>query len=153
MVDTSEEHSTVDHMTTTAVTIALLVLLTGAGVTTLLRRRATRTTRTDPSTGHAPGAPEDAASTAERPRPRDPRIGRVAQAYADGAIDERTIGTAARILGIDKDEARRRLEAAATADTTSGTAGGGNGARRPVDRAKKRKKNKQARRSRQTNRR
>lgn len=153
MVDTPGEHSTVDHMTTTtAVTIALLVLLTGAGVTTLLRRRATRTTRTDPSTGHAPGAPEDAASTAERPRPRDPRIGRVAQAYADGAIDERTIGTAARILGIDKDEARRRLEAAATADTTSGTTGG-NGARRPVDRAKKRKKNKQARRSRQTNRR
>jgi len=79
------------------------------------------------------------------------RVAKVTEAYRRGEIDERMVGAAARVLGIERQEAIKRLEQAGALDgavTTTGRAPA-----RPADRDKRRKKNKQARRSRQGNRR
>jgi hypothetical protein len=139
MVDTCAAGATVDGMSSELLIIVILVALVpgvGALGVLLTRRKITRRA----------GAIAGEMATGPRAALRDEKVSRVAEAYAEGAIDERTLGAAARVLGIDAEEARRRLEGAAQAGNLTTP-------RKPVDRDRKRKKNKQAKKSRQANRR
>lgn len=75
------------------------------------------------------------------------RVARVKEGVESGEIDDRMVGAAARMIGISKDEARRRLEQAGEITNPVGAH------RRPVDRDKRRKKKQQAKRSKRANRR
>lgn len=144
-------------MSTTAIVITIV---TGVPLVALMAgivmRRRSSAGRTHPVAGNdaAHGAagndtsqPADSTVVA-----RDHRIERVKEAYESGEIDERMIGTAARVLGIDKEEARRRIEGASATGAAS-VDPAERERRRAKSRAQNRKKNKQSKKSRQANRR
>jgi hypothetical protein len=87
-------------------------------------------------------------------RPKAGQVRQVAEAYNRGEIDEKTIRTAAKVLGISAEEASRRLESAAEQDAPLSPA---EAKAKAVVTAKqrdaRRKKNKQSKKSRQGNRR
>lgn len=154
MVDRPGTGTTVRAMTTDSIlvvlgSISILAILT-VGIRSIRPRRSAPDTAKTSAAGERPesrtgGEEQSSGGT------RDPRVERVSEAYANGEIDERMLTTAARALGIEKEEARRRLEGAATAHGTATT--GEREKQRAQARAKNRKKNKQAKRSRQANRR
>lgn len=172
MVDTPGTDATVTRMNSTLVIVIVLVALlltVGFATTLMLRRKVVRRAegiandegarlrgqlvehlerKARKEAGRPAGVRRDGEEIDEGAGKALDRVGRVAEAYANGEIDERMVGAAARMLGIDKQEALKRLESAGAAAGSVSTPG-----RRPVDRAKKRKKNKQAKRSRQANRR
>lgn len=152
MVDIFLAKTTVRCMTSNSILILLGIcgVLGSLGGLVFLR---TRKLSGNKVAGTIPAAPETpaASETTTSAGKQEPRIERVATAYENGEIDERMLRTAARALGINVEEARARLEGAAEADTASGTS------ERMKNRAhvstRNRKKNKQAKRSRQANRR
>ena len=154
MVDISLAKTTVRCMTSNSILI-LLGICSVLGVFGGLVFLRTRKRIGNEVAGTMPTAPETRTETAPETvtsaGKREPRIERVATAYENGEIDERMLRTAARALGINTEEARARLEGAAEADTSSGTAE--RMKNRANVRTQNRKKNKQAKRSRQTNRR
>lgn len=156
MVDIHGTGTTVAPMSTDSILVLLggLAVLVGSVLGgQALRRKRDRKSAGNAATRQSSGATdagvpgENDAATAKR----DPRIDRVAEAYANGEIDERMLTTAAHTLGISKDEARQRLAGAAETRGTAGT--DDREKKRAQARAKNRKKNKQAKRSRQANRR
>lgn len=145
-IDTSPKPSTVSAMIIAIVLVAVLVVVLLSLV--LLRRSVGRRVQQSVSAMAAP----DAVSGADRPKAGQVR--QVAEAYNRGEIDEKTIRTAAKVLGISAEEASRRLESAADQDTSLSPA---EAKAKAVVTAKqrdaRRKKNKQSKKSRQGNRR
>lgn len=141
-------------MSTSSLLVAFVILITlaigGLGVRGFLRKAASRAAE-DSGLAASTATPLVADGAATPDTARDPRVARVSEAYANGEIDERMLTTAARVLGIEKAEARRRLEGAANAEGV--VPAGEREKQRAQTRAKNRKKNKQAKRSRQANRR
>lgn len=153
MVDIPAPGTTVVAMSTTTMFIVVGILLAGIGATVATRiigRKAAHGPHGETlPDGRADGDTDAAANSQRAGATRDPRVERISEAYENGEIDERMIGTAARVLGISTEEARRRLDGAATAQGTASVGGHD----RSKTRAKNRKKNKQSKRSRQANRR
>lgn len=141
-------------------TASVLTIIAGVSFAALVagiaaRRRTTTRPARPVAESEVPhrAVPNAAASNREEVATvQDPRVERVKDAYANGEIDERMLGTAARVLGIDKDEARRRLEGAGNAGA-SGIDPAERERKRAKTRAQNRKKNKQSKKSRQANRR
>jgi cell division GTPase FtsZ len=145
------------------VVVTLVMLALSAGGAILLKRslmrRARRTSETDGAelrarlVDHFERKGEKVTGGLRGPRnPRNgeeaaARVTRVRDAVANGDIDDRMVGTAARMIGISKEEARRRLEKAGDTVTPPGAV------KKPVDREKRRKKKQQAKRSKRANRR
>ena len=152
MVDIPGGRTTVPSMSTTVSVITIVAGVSFAAlVAGVAARRRTTTGRVRSGTENE--APSAAASNREEVATvQDPRVERVKDAYANGEIDERMLGTAARVLGIDKDEARRRLEGAGNAGA-AGIDPAERERKRAKTRAQNRKKNKQSKKSRQANRR
>jgi hypothetical protein len=140
--------------------VSVITIVAGVSFAALVagvaaRRRTTTGRLRSGTENEAPGAAVPSAAASKREEVatvQDPRVERVKDAYANGEIDERMLGTAARVLGIDKDEARRRLEGAGNAGA-AGIDPAERERKRAKTRAQNRKKNKQSKKSRQANRR
>jgi hypothetical protein len=127
--------------------ILIVAVAVAGGAVMLLRRNIARRVRESV----AAAGSSDGVSSEHQHRDTG-KVAAVAQAYQRGEINPSTVQAAAKVLGISPEEAMRRLDTAATGSPGSAETTRVKSAAKSKQVDARRKKNKNAKRSRRTNR-